>query len=1257
MRNKTKLALLLTSGMLLAACGQRASSSSSPTPGSSQPPAQSSSEPAPSTSVPPTTSEPTPGTSEPIPDTSEPVISSDTTPDSSEPVISSDPGPVEVTVKFTITVTNVPDDKALYVAGSFNSWTPAALTAEANDAYSFSLTKEVGTTITYKYIIADVETADRKDWDTLNATDRSYTFAEGETAKDEGTYELTPLGVEVTVTFTITVIGLAEGSRVVVAGDFNDWSAGELTAGENNAYSFVLTGKAQQVIKYKYVIITGTKWDWDTLNAGDRFYTFAEGETTKDDGTVDLTPVEPTKPLHTWSIVGQYNDWNVKGGSAFVYDEETDIHTLEFDALKGDMFKVVADAAWGTEIGKAWTLAAPELLATEGDVNNPNAQFLKNGKYRFTIADAIDLASEEAYKSLTVTLVEETSLTNWTVVGDVIGGEHAWDIFNGTVASFDSETKTHTLVLNMKAGNNFRILANRSWGVKTLGKEFAEMFNDPEVMTASNDGNGIAQREGKYTITIKDNLLELEDVKEGLTIELEGYEPPVTPVDQPKHHWYIVGQYNGWDTSSANAFTYDPETKVHTLEMDMLRGDMFKIVADRAWDIQTGKIWVDAANDPSLLVAEGDANNPNAQAVKNGKYTLTIKDDVDLAAENAKDSLTVNCVPAENVNNWTLVGSMNGWDITKGAKAVYNSETKVHVLSATFYKGQQFKLVANRTWAIAYGELFARALNDDTKLTAGDGEQPNCRVVANGTYTITIKDAIDFENPLESISVVYAEIPAQNIDVYFKDAAWWTGDNAASKAFVFRDGAELAGWPGVATEKIGTIDGRGVWHISIDLAIYTKVVFTRCSPTDGAYWDARTVDISLSDFSAETPMYDISASEQAWGSAQAVGEWKAFDKADLDPVVPVQNELKILAEGAGKTRIEGAGVFVFFDNSELGINGANATDVIGAATVALKGTCAAEQAFMDALEITGMNFQEWSDSDTKACLHLVLSAAPNSSWDYELEFTITFVINEQTYVGTAKFAKGNYVDPNFVPTYTVYFRDAAWWNKDAAATMAQLDNAVPVKMEHVAYVESEHYNYWKVEVPETALTITFLRYNGAGTENWGAATTTLVLADRGQNNDMYDISAAAEAWVGEGQFVEGNWCVYDYVAPAAAFTPIAEGASASRVDGAGVFVFFDNTELGITPENWTSVKENVAVTVTGVSADHQDFMDSLTIRVENFQQWSDENTKVCLYLVMNAGMAPDWDYTLTISVTISLNGKVYSGIVNFANGVFVPANS
>ena len=130
----------------------------------------------------------------------------------------------------------------------------------------------------------------------------------------------------------------------------------------------------------------------------------------------------------------------------------------------------------------------------------------------------------------------------------------------------------------------------------------------------------------------------------------------------------------------------------------------------------------------------------------------------------------------------------------------------------------------------------------------------------------------------------------------------------------------------------------------------------------------------------------------------------------------------------------------------------------------------------------------------------------------------------------ASFNTGGEIDPG-VEYVTIYFRDASWWNKDAASTnyLAWSGSSQPAglgsMMTHIQYVTESGYNYWSCQIPETATKIMFFRTGDSGTADWGARTVVVDLTARGAN-DMYDISSTTAGWYGDGKSITGVWAKY-----------------------------------------------------------------------------------------------------------------------------------
>ena len=271
----------------LAACSTpEASSESSKATGLTSEPSSSKSVEPSSEPDPEPSSDPAPS-SDPSVDPSSDPSSEPASDPSSEPASdpSSDPDDGKITVKFTISVDNV-GEKTLYVAGNFTSWADnkIELTDEGEGKYSFTYAAEAGTEIEYKYIAVDGDTVD---WDTLNAGNRTFTYAVGVESKDDGHGEFAVLSDEnVTATFKVYMTeDVGANEAVFMAGDMNGWKANldyKLAyVAEDGAYSITLTRPGNTTFNFKFIIAgddaTGEA-TWE-ISIGNRSYTFSAENT------------------------------------------------------------------------------------------------------------------------------------------------------------------------------------------------------------------------------------------------------------------------------------------------------------------------------------------------------------------------------------------------------------------------------------------------------------------------------------------------------------------------------------------------------------------------------------------------------------------------------------------------------------------------------------------------------------------------------------------------------------------------------------------------------------------------------------------------------------------------------------------------------------------------------------------------------------------------------------------------------------------
>lgn len=125
-------------------------------------------------------------------------------------------------------------------------------------------------------------------------------------------------------------------------------------------------------------------------------------------------------------------------------------------------------------------------------------------------------------------------------------------------------------------------------------------------------------------------------------------------------------------------------------------------------------------------------------------------------------------------------------------------------------------------------------------------------------------------------------------------------------------------------------------------------------------------------------------------------------------------------------------------------------------------------------------------------------------------------------------------DPEPEP-FTIYFKDASWWNQLTASTRILINGETGLgqEMEHLRYCLVDYgvgYNYWSYTFDDISEVeaVSFLRagLTDGVLSDWGAQTVTVDLSDRGEAN-MYDISGSSASWKGDGNYATGVWGTYD----------------------------------------------------------------------------------------------------------------------------------
>ena len=120
---------------------------------------------------------------------------------------------------------------------------------------------------------------------------------------------------------------------------------------------------------------------------------------------------------------------------------------------------------------------------------------------------------------------------------------------------------------------------------------------------------------------------------------------------------------------------------------------------------------------------------------------------------------------------------------------------------------------------------------------------------------------------------------------------------------------------------------------------------------------------------------------------------------------------------------------------------------------------------------------------------------------------------------------------------------------------------------------------------------------------------------------------------------------------------IAQGNSPTKIEGAGIWVYLDNTDLGITGANAESILADITIRATSENPAAAPYVDggsnALAYDHHTFDDYG-ANT-VRLFIFMNAGVPTDWDMTIEVAIKLTISGQEYAKTISFFNGVYQQA--
>ena len=280
---------------------------------------------------------------------------------------------------------------------------------------------------------------------------------------------------------------------------------------------------------------------------------------------------------NVWGVIGDFHKW-----AADVFMAEVDgkwvSPEIEFEA--DQTFKLRQNSNWDVNLGGESDSALTVGEAVKAAPGGSNLKVSEAGKYKITYDP----------EAGTITLDYSLPQNTWSVIGKI--GESDWN--KDFYMTKTGEGKWLSEVLELKAGNEFKIRFNNDWDVNrgADSEDAPTQFGAGQTVKVTNNGKNLTVKEdGSYRIVY-------DPAKEVIFIL----------------GWSVIGQVNGtnWDNDlimtpgAAGVWESDPFT---------VEGE-FKIRFNAGWDANRG--------------GEGEA----AVALTPGTPVSVVKDGKNLKLEN-----------------------------------------------------------------------------------------------------------------------------------------------------------------------------------------------------------------------------------------------------------------------------------------------------------------------------------------------------------------------------------------------------------------------------------------------------------------------------------------------------------------------------------------------------------------------------------------------------------------------------------------------
>ena len=408
----------------------------------------------------------------------------------------------------------------------------------------------------------------------------------------------------------------------------------------------------------------------------------------------------------------------------------------------------------------------------------------------------------------------------------------------------------------------------------------------------------------------------------------------------------------------------------------------------------------------------------------------------------AGDQVEVTITPSEGYKLETLTHNGESVSANQEGKYIITLSVGVNTLNATFISAE---VVTPATVNLKFDESKGNAsIGDITNLKVGDTisltATPNTnftlsKVLFNGEEITNYESILITEEENELIVQFYTE-EYETTDLYFKDLGGMNNPSTHGIIYLFndKDGMENGKFGSTEIDFVTyNADGDNANYYlakDIDITNYDHLIFAVID--NNGTTRGQTQNLLISDI-GENNLYSLTGT---------------FDEASENKVYE--------------------GSFGTIAQQTLTINETTNGTVTANKTTGIKGE------------------------------EVILTVTPEEG--YELD-TLTFNSEEVTSTeGTYKInlVEGeNIINATFkeivepVDNYTIYFKDASWWNSDAASTRINLfkNSELVVDSDAMNYMTNPGYfngsNYWSYDVNLADYDqVQFLRYNSSGTEKY-----------------------------------------------------------------------------------------------------------------------------------------------------------------------------